>query len=67
MENNLLPPQIISVWAPIKQLALTVLLEELPLYEKMSSNDDYFDRPQSAIMVIYIISYMSSNNIFFSS
>ena len=67
MENNLLPPQVISVWPPIKQLALPVLPEELPLYEKISSNDDYFDRPQSAIMVNYIFSYMSSNNIFFSS
>ena len=47
-----------------KPFALPVLSEGSPPYEEISSNDAYFDCPQSAIMVTCIIFYMSSNNVF---
>ena len=58
MENNLRPTPVLSAWAAINPLALPVLPEGPPPYEEISSND-YFDRPQSAIMVTCIISLMS--------
>ena len=64
MENNLRPTPLLSAWAAINPLALPVLPEGPPPYEEISSND-YFDRPQSAIMVTCITSHMlSSDNVF---
>ena len=56
MENNLRQTPVVSAWASINPLVLPVLPEGPPPYEEISSNDDYFDRPQSAIMVVSIIS-----------
>ena len=56
MENNLRQTPVVSAWVSINPLVLPVLPEGPPPYEEISSNDDYFDRPQSAIMVVSIIS-----------
>ena len=55
MENNLRPTPLLSAWAAINPLVLPVLPEGSPPYEEISSNDNYFDRPQSAIIVTCII------------
>ena len=47
------------MWTAKNLLVLPVLLEGPPPYEEISSNDDYFDHPQSVIMVTCIISHMS--------
>ena len=64
MENNLRPTSVLSAWAEINLLTLPVLPEGPPPYEEIPSND-YFDCPQSSIVVTCIISLMSSDNVFY--
>ena len=58
MENSLRQTPFLSVWAAINQYQLPVLLGGPLPYEEISSNDDYFDRLQSVIMVTCIISHV---------
>ena len=46
---QLRPTPVLSAWAAINPLALPVLPEGPSPYDEISSNDDYFDHPQSAI------------------
>ena len=63
MTIQLRPTPVLSAWASINPLALPVLPEGPPPYEEISSNDDYFDHLQSAMMVTCTISHVSADNI----